>query len=56
MSNTKISETEQDLINNLEEYIECLKEIVEEFKKQINPGYMMREQVKYLSLFYNVKY
>ena len=48
MSNQKISEADQDLINNLEEYIECMKEIVEEFKKQTNPSYMIREQVKKL--------
>jgi hypothetical protein len=38
---------EEELITDLEIYVDCLTETTEKFKSLKNPSYMEREEVKY---------
>ncbi len=39
------NEAEDETLNNLEIYIDCIKDITEEFKKNSNPSFSVREEV-----------
>ena len=43
--NNKKEETEEELIQNLEDYIECLKDITESFNEIKDPSYADKEEV-----------
>lgn len=55
MSNKKGEEKEDELINDLEDFIECLREITDTFNQVKNPNYEQREEVKeyYKFQFFN---
>ena len=42
---TKKSNNDEENMNNLDIYIECLKDVVEKFKKKENPSNSQKEEV-----------
>jgi hypothetical protein len=38
---------EDEIINNLEIFVECLKDISEEFMNNQNPSFAIKEEVKF---------
>lgn len=42
-------ENEEHIMNNLEIFIDCLKEITEEFKNNPQPNFTTREEVNYIT-------